>query len=88
MTTDVHLTEQLVQEIDVWLNTPPRRPWEAYAPKVGWALEGMIRDAEVLYTLLEYEMISEFYTRDMQGFPMLGDANARKYGAVDTALFY
>ncbi len=25
---DMHLTEQLVQGVDVWLNTP-RRPWEA-----------------------------------------------------------
>ena len=101
---DMHLTEQLVQGVDVWLNTP-RRPWEAcgtsgmkvlvngginlseldgwwaeaYTPEVGWALgDGQEHDsdpawdaleAEALYTLLEREVIPEFYTRDEQGIP-------------------
>ncbi len=101
---DMHLTEQLVQGVDVWLNTP-RRPWEAcgtsgmkvlvngginlseldgwwaeaYTPEVGWALgDGQEHDsdpawdvieAEVLYDLLEREVIPEFYTRDEQGIP-------------------
>lgn len=101
---DMHLTEHLVQGVDVWLNTP-RRPWEAcgtsgmkvlvngginlseldgwwaeaYSPEVGWALgDGQEHDhdpawdateAEALYTLLESEVIPEFYTRDEQGIP-------------------
>jgi starch phosphorylase len=101
---DMSLTEQLVQGVDVWLNTP-RRPWEAcgtsgmkvlvngglnlseldgwwaeaYTPEVGWALgDGQehddnpkwdARDAEVLYDLLENEVIPEFYARDEQGIP-------------------
>jgi starch phosphorylase len=100
----MHLTEQLVQGVDVWLNTP-RRPWEAcgtsgmkvlvngglnlseldgwwaeaYTPEVGWALgDGQEHDsdpawdaleAEALYTLLEREVIPEFYTRNEQGIP-------------------
>ena len=102
---DMHLTAQLVQGVDVWLNTP-RRPWEAcgtsgmkvlvngginlseldgwwaeaYTPEVGWALgDGQEhgddpaaddRDAEMLYDLLEYEVIPEFYTRDADGIPV------------------
>jgi starch phosphorylase len=101
---DMHLTEHLVQGVDVWLNTP-RRPWEAcgtsgmkvlvngginlseldgwwaeaYTPEVGWALgDGQEHDsdpawdaaeAEALYSLLEREVIPEFYTRDEQGIP-------------------
>lgn len=102
---DMHLTAQLVQGVDVWLNTP-RRPWEAcgtsgmkvlvngginlseldgwwaeaYTPEVGWALgDGQEhgddpaaddRDAEMLYDLLEYKVIPEFYTRDADGIPV------------------
>lgn len=102
---DMHLTAQLVQGVDVWLNTP-RRPWEAcgtsgmkvlvngginlseldgwwaeaYTSEVGWALgDGQEhgddpaaddRDAEMLYDLLEYEVIPEFYTRDADGIPV------------------
>ncbi|AEI99941.1 alpha-glucan phosphorylase [Nitrosomonas sp. Is79A3] len=102
---DMHLTAQLVQGVDVWLNTP-RRPWEAcgtsgmkvlvngginlseldgwwaeaYTPEVGWALgDGQEhsddpaaddRDAEMLYDLLEYEVIPEFYTRNADGIPV------------------
>ena len=101
---DMHLTEHLVQGVDVWINTP-RRPWEAcgtsgmkvlvngginlseldgwwaeaYTPEVGWALgDGQehgddpawdAAEAEVLYDLLEREVIPEFYTRDESGIP-------------------
>jgi len=101
---DMHLTEHLVQGVDVWLNTP-RRPWEAcgtsgmkvlvngginlseldgwwaeaYTPEVGWALgDGREHDddpawdaveADALYSLLESEVIPEFYTRDASGIP-------------------
>lgn len=101
---DMLLTEQLVQGVDVWLNTP-RRPWEAcgtsgmkvlvngginlseldgwwaeaYTPQVGWAVgDGQEHDgdpawdayeAEQLYTLLEQQVIPEFYTRDNLGVP-------------------
>jgi hypothetical protein len=30
---DMHLTERLVQGVDVWINTP-RRPWEACGTSV------------------------------------------------------
>ncbi len=102
---DMRLTENLVQGVDVWLNTP-RRPWEAcgtsgmkvlvngglnlseldgwwaeaYAPEVGWALgDGNEHDndpawdaaeAEQLYTLLEQQVIPEFYNRDDAGVPV------------------
>jgi starch phosphorylase len=101
---DMLLTEQLVQGVDVWINTP-RRPWEAsgtsgmkvlvngglnlseldgwwaeaYTPEVGWAIgDGKehnddpawdAAEAEALYTLLEQEVIPEFYTRDQNGIP-------------------
>jgi starch phosphorylase len=100
----MHLTERLVQGVDVWINTP-RRPWEAcgtsgmkvlvngginlseldgwwaeaYTPEVGWALgDGQehgddpawdAAEAEVLYDLLEREVIPEFYTRDARRIP-------------------
>lgn len=92
------LCEQIVQGVDVWINTP-LRPWEAcgtsgmkvlangglnvsicdgwwaeaYNPEVGWAIgsgehEGDVEskdrdafDADALYTLLENEVIPEFY---------------------------
>src|ERR1039458_544836 len=102
---DMLLTENLVQGVDVWINTP-RRPWEAcgtsgmkvlvngginlseldgwwaeaYTPEVGWALgDGQEHDedlawdameAEQLYTLLEQQVIPEFYNRDEAGLPL------------------
>ena len=102
---DMRLTENLVQGVDVWLNTP-RRPWEAcgtsgmkvlvngglnlseldgwwaeaYTPEVGWALgDGNehhddpawdAAEAERLYTLLEQQVIPEFYNRDDAGVPV------------------
>jgi starch phosphorylase len=52
---------------------------EAFAPEVGWAIgDGQehgddpawdAADAEDLYTVLEEEVVPEFYTRDEQGIP-------------------
>lgn len=102
---DMRLTEQMVQGVDVWLNTP-RRPWEAcgtsgmkvlvngclnlseldgwwaeaYSPEVGWALgDGREHgddpawdeaEAEQLYSLLEQEVVPQFYDRDESGIPV------------------
>ena len=101
---DMLLAQELVQGIDLWINTP-RRPWEAcgtsgmkvlvnvgvnlseldgwwaeaYSPEVGWAIgDGQehgedpawdAKEAETLYTLLEAEVIPEFYDRDESGVP-------------------
>ena len=110
---DMLLAEQLVQGVDVWINTP-RRPWEAcgtsgmkvlvngginlseldgwwseaYAPDVGWALgDGQEHDgdpdwdaaeAEMLYDLLEHEIIPEFYSRDGNGISTAWVARMRE----------
>jgi starch phosphorylase len=102
---DMRLTENLVQGVDLWLNTP-RRPWEAcgtsgmkvlvngglnlseldgwwaeaYTPDVGWALgDGNehgddtawdAAEADRLYTLLEQQVIPEFYNRNEAGVPV------------------
>jgi starch phosphorylase len=102
---DMLLAQELVQGIDLWINTP-RRPWEAcgtsgmkvlvngglnlseldgwwaeaYSPEVGWAIgDGLERgddpawdaaEAEALYTLLEREVIPEFYARDEKEMPV------------------
>jgi len=61
-----------LSELDGW--------WaEAYAPELGWALgDGREHDndpawdaaeAEALYTLLEQQVVPEFYRRDEQGIP-------------------
>jgi starch phosphorylase len=101
---DMLLTGQLVQGVDVWINTP-RRPWEAcgtsgmkvlvngglnlseldgwwdeaYTSDVGWAIgDGKehgddpawdTAEADMLYTLLEREVIPEFYDCDQDGIP-------------------
>lgn len=101
---DMLLAQELVQGIDLWINTP-RRPWEAcgtsgmkilvngglnlseldgwwaeaHSPEVGWAIgDGKEHDAdpawdtqeaEALYTLLEREVIPEFYERSEKGMP-------------------
>ena len=101
---DMMLAQELVQGIDLWINTP-RRPWEAcgtsgmkvlvngglnlseldgwwaeaYSPEIGWAIgDGQehgedpawdAKEAETLYTLLETEVIPEFYERDESGMP-------------------
>jgi len=118
----MHLTEHLVQGVDVWLNTP-RRPWEAcgtsgmkvlvngginlseldgwwaeaYTPEVGWALgDGKEHDsdpawdaveADALYTILEREVIPEFYTRDERGIPTAWVARMRESMARLTPSF-
>lgn len=62
-----------LSELDGW--------WaEAYTPEVGWALgDGKehnsdpswdAAEAEALYTLLEREVIPEFYSRDRNGIPL------------------
>jgi starch phosphorylase len=102
---DMQMAQELVQGMDLWINTP-RRPWEAcgtsgmkvlvngglnlseldgwwaeaYTPEVGWALgDGKEHDAdpawdaaeaETLYTLLENEVIPEFYERTPEGMPV------------------
>lgn len=119
---DMLLTENLVQGVDVWLNTP-RRPWEAsgtsgmkvlvngglnlseldgwwaeaYIPEVGWALgDGLEHEdeaawdaveAEVLYTLLEQEVIPAFYHRDALGVPTAWVARIRESMARLTPRF-
>ena len=100
---DIALAQELVQGVDVWVNTP-RRPWEAcgtsgmkvlvngglnlserdgwweeaYAPELGWAIgddgeyaegERDAEDAAALYTILEQEVVPEFYARDASGMP-------------------
>jgi starch phosphorylase len=101
---DMMLAQELVQGIDLWINTP-RRPWEAcgtsgmkilvngglnlseldgwwaeaWSPEVGWAIgDGQehgddpgwdAQEADTLYTLLEAEVIPEFYEHDDSGMP-------------------
>jgi glycogen phosphorylase len=70
---------------------------EAYSPEVGWALVNGIEhgddpawdaiDAEELYTLLEQEVIPEFYTRDNQGIPTTWVARMRESMAQLTPQF-
>jgi starch phosphorylase len=119
---DMQLAQELVQGIDVWINTP-RRPWEAcgtsgikvlvngglnlseldgwwaeaYSPKVGWAIgDGRehgddpawdAQEAETLYTLLENEVIPEFYLRDEKGMPSKWLARIRESMATLTPEF-
>jgi starch phosphorylase len=119
---DMLLTGQLVQGVDVWINTP-RRPreacgtsgmkvlvngginlseldgwWaEAYTAEVGWALgDGKEHgddpawdavEAEMLYTLLEREVIPEFYTRGPNGVPAAWVARMRESMGRLTPLF-
>jgi len=102
---DMMLAQELVQGIDVWINTP-RRPWEAcgtsgmkvlvngglnlseldgwwaeaYSPAVGWAIgdgqehgddpEWDAKEVDRLYSLLEDEVVPEFYDRDDSGLPI------------------
>jgi starch phosphorylase len=77
-------------ELDGW--------WaEAYSSEVGWALgDGCEHgddpgwdavEAEALYTLLEKEVISQFYTRDENGLPMQWLTKMRKSIETLTARF-
>ena len=119
---DMLLTQQLVEGVDVWINTP-RRPWEAcgtsgmkllangglnlseldgwwaeaYSPQVGWALgDGREHDddpgwdadeADQLYSLLEDQVVPEFYTRDEHGLPSRWVARMRESMACLTPRF-
>jgi len=119
---DMHLTERLVQGVDVWINTP-RRPWEAcgtsgmkvlvngginlseldgwwaeaYLPDLGWAIgdgqehgadPGWDRaEAERLYSVLENEVVPEFYGRDDEGIPKAWVARLRESMARLTPRF-
>jgi glycogen phosphorylase len=110
---DMHVSENLVQGVDVWINTP-RRLWEAsgtsgmkvlvngginlseldgwwaeaYSPEVGWALgDGNehgddpawdAKEAGQLYTILEQEVIPEFYQRNEKGIPVAWIDRMRK----------
>lgn len=77
-------------ELDGW--------WaEAYSPAVGWALgDGLehgddpawdATEAEQLYTLLEQEIIPEFYNRDDSGIPVDWTARVRESMATLTPAF-
>jgi starch phosphorylase len=79
-----------VSELDGW--------WaEAYAPEVGWALgDGRehgddpawdAAEAEALYSLLEREVIPEFYHRDANGVPVAWVARMRESMARLTPRF-
>jgi starch phosphorylase len=79
-----------LSELDGW--------WaEAYAPDVGWALgDGQEHgddpawdavESEALYTLLEREVIPEFYTRDAAGIPTAWVARMRESMAQLTPRF-
>ncbi len=70
---------------------------EAYAPDLGWALgDGQehdddpacdAKDAEMLYDLLEREVVPEFYSRDEQGIPTAWMARMRESMARLTPRF-
>jgi starch phosphorylase len=102
---DMLLAQEMVQGVDLWINTP-RRPWEAcgtsgmkvlvngglnlseldgwwaeaYSPEVGWAIgDGQehgddpawdAQEAEALYSLLEHEVVPEFYERNEANMPL------------------
>jgi len=79
-----------LSELDGW--------WaEAYAPEVGWALgDGQehgddpawdAAEAEALYTLIEREVIPEFYARDADGVPVAWVARMRESMARLTPRF-
>ena len=119
---DLLMAEQLVQGVDLWVNTP-RRPWEAsgtsgmkvlvngglnlseldgwwaeaYAPEVGWAIGDRqehgndpswdAAEADALYSLLEREIVPEFYARDDRGIPRSWVARMRESMSRLTPLF-
>jgi starch phosphorylase len=79
-----------LSELDGW--------WaEAYTPEVGWAIgDGREHgsdpawdaiDAESLYTVLEKEVVPEFYARDEQGIPRGWVAHMRESMALLTPTF-
>ncbi len=79
-----------LSELDGW--------WaEAYTPEVGWALgdgkehnsapDWDAAEAETLYSLLEQEVIPEFYNRDRNGIPVAWVARIRESMAHLTTHF-
>lgn len=79
-----------LSELDGW--------WaEAYTPEVGWALgDGKEHDsdpawdaaeADALYTLLEHEVVPEFYHRNRNGIPVAWVARIRESMARLTSRF-
>ena len=114
---DIALAQELVQGVDVWINTP-RRPWEAcgtsgmkvlvngglnlserdgwwdeaYAPETWVGRSAMVanapkasathEDAEALYSILEQEIVPEFYARDASGIPRQWLERVRRSMAV------
>lgn len=119
---DMRISENLVQGVDVWINTP-RRPWEAsgtsgmkvlvngginlseldgwwaegYNPQVGWAIgDGKEHnddaywdaiEAEQLYTVLEQNVVPEFYNDRKNGIPTAWIARMRESMAQLTPRF-
>ena len=119
---DLLMAEQLVQGVDLWVNTP-RRPWEAsgtsgmkvlvngglnlseldgwwaeaYTPEVGWAIGDRQEhdhdpgwddaEADAVYSLLEQEIVPEFYARDERGIPRGWVARMRESMSRLTPLF-
>lgn len=106
---DISLAQQMVQGVDLWVNTP-KRPWEAcgtsgmkvlangglnlssldgwwaeaYRDEAGWSLghdlnyhEDDVADANHLYSLLEQEIVPEFYNRNAVGVPQAWVARMR-----------
>jgi starch phosphorylase len=119
---DMQMAQELVQGMDLWINTP-RRPWEAcgtsgmkvlangglniseldgwwaeaYTPEIGWAIgDGRehgddpawdTAEVESLYTLLEQQVVPDFYNRDAQSPPSRWLARVRESMATLTPEF-
>ena len=119
---DMQISENLVQGVDVWINTP-RRPWEAsgtsgmkvlvngginlsemdgwwaeaYSQEVGWSIGDGVEhfdeanwdaiEAEQLYTLLEQEVVPEFYNRNEDNIPSAWISRMRESMAQLTPRF-
>jgi starch phosphorylase len=119
---DMQMAQELVQGVDLWVNTP-RRPWEAcgtsgmkvladgginfseldgwwaeaYTPEVGWALgDGKehgddagwdASEAEALYSILESQVVPEFYDRPANGLPTRWLARMRNSMSQLTSAF-
>jgi starch phosphorylase len=118
---DIDVAQELVQGVDLWINTP-RRPWEAcgtsgmkvlvngglncsildgwwdeaFEHGVGWAVGnragGHVKevdafDAESLYSILETEVVPEFYDRDADGLPRAWLARIRRSMSELTPMF-
>ena len=75
------------------LNLSERDGWwdEAYAPELGWAIadggespdeEQDARDSQTLYSILEQEIVPEFYARDAAGMPRQWLERVRRSMAV------